>query len=396
MPSTDEPAVVASYVPVYCRPEMRHVHRQITGMTRWRAHVITQRRENLGDFPLPDGTITVLPKYRWRFFRRLWFTQWRKIPWPASTGEVAAVLATARASGARVIHIYFGHMALHWLPLLRVSPLPVVVSFHGADAGVDMVRPVHRAMMAEVFARAAMILARSQALLDDLAALGCPREKLALNRTGIPLEEFSPVARAAPPDGCWHILQGGRLIAKKDHACTLAAFARLRASYPQARLRVAGDGPLLGELQALAGTLGVADAVDWLGFLGPAAMRAELAAAHVFVHPSVTGPDGNREGVPNAMLEAMATGLPVVATRHGGIPEAVQHGQSGILIDERDTTGLAEAVCALLANDADRERLGIQAAASVAAHFSRPAALAALAALEGIYDKVAITGRTIP
>jgi colanic acid/amylovoran biosynthesis glycosyltransferase len=183
------------------------------------------------------------------------------------------------------------------------------------------------------------------------------------------------------------------LIAKKDHACTLSAFARVRDAFPQARLRIAGEGPLLGELQALAGTLGVADAVDWLGFLGPAAMRAELVAAHVFVHPSVTGPDGNREGVPNAMLEAMATGLPDVATRHGGIPEAVKHGQSGILIDERDAIGLADAVCALLANDADRERLGIQAAASVVAHFSRPAALAAL---EGIYDKVARQGGTMP
>lgn len=389
MPSTDERPVVASYVPVYCRPEMRHVHRQITGLTGWRAHVISQRRENAGDFPLPDGSLTILPKYRWRFFRRLWFTQLCQTPWPASAGEVDAVLAAARSSGAKLIHIYFGHMALHWLPLLRVSPLPVVVSFHGADAGVDMIRPKHRRMMHEVFARAAMVLARSEALLDDLAALGCPRGKLALNRTGIPMEEFALVARATPPDGRWRILQGGRLIAKKDHATTLAAFVRVRAAFPLARLRVAGEGPMLGELQALAASLGVTDAVDWLGFLGPEAMRTELAAAHVFVHPSVTGPDGNREGVPNAMLEAMATGLPVVATRHGGIPEAVTHGESGLLIDEGDANGLAEAVCGLLADESERQRLGIQAAASVAARFSRPAALAAL---EGIYTKVAMVG----
>ena len=356
----------------------------MAGLARWQPHVITGRRENPGDFPWPVERLAVLPKYRWRFFRRLWSRHVTGLPWQAARPEIDAFLAAATTAGARLIHLYFGHMALHWLPLLRRSPLPVVVSFHGADAGVDMEHPARRAMLLEAFASARLILARSRALLDDLAALGCPQEKLALNRTGIPLESFAARPRDTPPDGRWILLQGGRLIPKKDHATTLRALAELRKSHPRVRLRVAGEGPEQPRLESLARELGVADAVDWLGFLNEEAMIRALHEAHVFVHPSATGPDGNREGVPNGLLEAMATALPVVATRHGGIPEAVCDGTSGILVAEKDHHALAAALAGLIEDPAKAGDLGSAAAAAVRAEFS-PAS--AIAALEAIYDR---------
>ena len=82
----------------------------------------------------------------------------------------------------------------------------------------------------------------------------------------------------------------------------------------------------------------------WPGFVAPAKLREIYYASHIFLHPSETGSDGNQEGIPNSMLEAMATGLPVLATNHGGIPEAIENGVSGILVPERDYEALSQAL----------------------------------------------------
>ena len=101
---------------------------------------------------------------------------------------------------------------------------------------------------------------------------------------------------------------------------------------------------MLDELRSLARRLGVEEQVRFAGFLSQAELREELARAHIFLHPSELGRDGNQEGVPNAMLEAMASGLPVFATNHGGIPEAIDDGESGVLVAERDHDALARAL----------------------------------------------------
>ena len=127
----------------------------------------------------------------------------------------------------------------------------------------------------------------------------------------------------------------------------------------------------MAELTALAAELGVAERVRFPGFLAHDALLAELAQAHVFLHPSETGPDGNQEGVPNSMLEAMSTGLPVVATRHGGIPEAVDEGASGYLVPERDPAALAAALLKLAGDPARYAAMGSAAAQAVRERFEQ-------------------------
>jgi len=244
---------------------------------------------------------------------------------------------------------------------------------------------VRRRLMARVFECAAKILGRSESLLEDLRGLGCPQEKLRLNRTGIPLEEFPYSAPCETEDGRWVFFQAGRLIEKKGFGDTLRAFVEIRKALPNAVLRIAGEGPLGGALQAEAAALGVADAVEWLGFLRQQWLVRELSSAHVFLHPSVTAGDGNREGVPNAMLEAMALGVPVVATRHGGIGEAVDHGVSGLLVEEGDFAGLAEAAIGLVGSREQREAMSLAGRKVVEEKFSREASVAAL---EAVYDEI--------
>ena len=127
------------------------------------------------------------------------------------------------------------------------------------------------------------------------------------------------------------------------------------------------------DLEKLAGELGVSKNVRFTGFLNQDELRKEVYRAHLFLHPSRTSPDGNREGIPNSLLEAMASGAPVIATRHGGIPEAISTGESGILVDENDHHSLAIAAHSLMAQPSLMSKIAEAARVSVETNFSREA-----------------------
>jgi colanic acid/amylovoran biosynthesis glycosyltransferase len=219
-----------------------------------------------------------------------------------------------------------------------------------------------------------------------LEKLGCPPQKLRLQRTGIPLDAWPFVARPFPSEGAWHFVQACRLVPKKGLRTTLRAFSEIAGRYPKATLTLAGNGPLLEELRAAAATAGLADRIHFPGFLDQEALRQLIYSAHAFFHPSETPADGNREGVPNALLEAMASGLPVLATHHGGIPEAVTHGQSGYLVPEGDAPALAQAALDLLADSSRYQTMAASARAEVSTKFERGAQTAIL---ETYYDEAA-------
>ena len=375
--------VVACFCADFLQPEMLHIHRQIAGLRasqRWRPIVLTQKRQHAAQFPFPAEDIAIIPRppAPLRELRRLWFRRWRRSPVFFSTGETRALLRELRRRDAALLHVYFGHQAVRLLPVLRAWHRPVVVSFHGADVLVELERPAHRRATEEMLARATLVLARSQSLLDGLRSLGCPPEKLRLQRTGIPQGDFKFQARVTPVDGAWRLLQACRLIEKKGLNVTLRGFAEFAREYPRSILTIAGEGPLLGSLQALARELGLGDRVEFPGFLSQAELLRRLYAAHFFLHPSELGPDGNQEGVPNSLLEAMSTGLPVLATRHGGIPEAVVHDESGWLVGEGEHAALADGLRRLAENPERRAKMGEAAAAIVTEKFSHTAQIARL------------------
>jgi colanic acid/amylovoran biosynthesis glycosyltransferase len=165
-----------------------------------------------------------------------------------------------------------------------------------------------------------------------------------IQRTGIPLEQFPFRDRAFPQNGEWRFVQAGRLIEKKGLPVTFRAFSTFLKQHPNATLTIAGEGPLLHDLQKFARELDVNDRLSFTGFVSQEQLREIYYRSHIFLHPSQTGCDGNQEGIPNSMLEAMATGLPVFATEHGGIPEAIQNGVSGVLVPERDHEALSRAL----------------------------------------------------
>ena len=318
---------------------MLHIYRQITALKRCAPVVIAQKRENAERYPFEP--VHIVPKAPMHFLRRFWFKQVRGQPWQISDPELRTLLAVLSETRARLLHIYFGHIAVHLLPLIRAWKHPSIVSFHGADVMVDMNKPAYREATLHMLDAATLVLVRSESLRRGLLNLGCDPKKIEIQRTGIPLDEFSFGDRTVPKDGEWRFVQAGRLIEKKGLPVTLRAFSTFSKQHPNATLTIAGEGPLLTELQNLARELGVTDRVSFTGFVSQEQLREIYYRSHIFLHPSQTGGDGNQEGIPNSMLEAMATGLPVFATEHGGIPEAIENGVSGVLVPERDEKALA-------------------------------------------------------
>jgi len=350
---------------------MLHIYRQITALERVRPIVITQKREQAERFPFSD--ITVVPKSRAHFLRRIWFRQLRAVPWKLSRGETAEIIRVLKREQAQLLHIYFGHIAVHLLPVIQRWQGPSVASFHGADVMVDLEKAAYRRATREVLKAVRLVLVRSNSLAAALTDVGCAPEKIRVQRTGIPLAEITYRERHWPTNGRWQLLQAGRLIAKKGIATSLHAFAEFTKHYPAATFTIAGDGPLRGDLQILAQKLGIGGHVTFTGFLSQAELRDLFYRSHIFLHPSETAADGNQEGVPNAMLEAMASGLPAFATTHGGIPEAIKHGISGMLVAERDSNALAKALLEAAANSTSLTDLAKRGAESVAENFEQGA-----------------------
>lgn len=374
--------VVASYCTTFLKPEMRHIYRQVSGLKRWETWVMT--RERIEEARYPFANIEVLPRARKNFIKRFWLKYVKRMAPVYYRGELQVVMKVMERRHADLMHIYFGHTGVHLLPFIKEWNKPVVVSFHGMDIQPRPQQPGYDDMMRELLQTVPLVLARSESLFDALEKWGCPREKMRLNRTGIPLDAFPLVKRTMPEDGRWQFVQACRLIAKKGLKSAMQAFAMFHGFQPNSRFVIAGDGPMKETLLELARELGVAQAVELRGFLDQAALAKLYAESHVFVHPSEMTSDQNQEGVPNSMLEAMATGLPVLATRHGGIPEAVTDGASGLLCPERDPQALMEAMFRFTEHPENMLAMGEEAARSVREDFSQQRAIERL---ESFYDE---------
>jgi colanic acid/amylovoran biosynthesis glycosyltransferase len=375
--------VVASYCTTFLKPEMRHIYRQVTGLREFQTFVLTKSRENPEVFPFED--IDVLPRPRINFLARFHKKYIRRMEAVFYRGEYDQLCSALDRRHADLLHVYFGHTGVHLLPFLRNWTGPSVVSFHGMDIMLREADDQYNQSLRALLRALPMVLARSESLATRLVELGCAREKIRINRTGIPLDDFPFMQRNTPNDGAWHLVQACRLIEKKGIDVTLRAFTSFREVYPKSKLTIAGDGGLLSDLRSLASELGLSGCVDFSGFQSQANLAALYQNAHIFVHPSQTTARLDQEGVPNAMLEAMSTGLPVIATWHGGIPEAVTDGKDGLLTPERDVPALAASLLRLAESPELYKSFSAHASGSVREKFEQSRAIAAL---EGHYREL--------
>jgi colanic acid/amylovoran biosynthesis glycosyltransferase len=249
-----------------------------------------------------------------------------------------------------ICYCAFGMDAPHALRLRRLGVLggALAVAFRGADTTKYVARRGPR-VYGRTFREARVLLPVCDFLGRRLVQLGAPADRVVVHRTGIDLDRWPFRERHPHVPGSLRVVTVGRLVEKKGIAQVLRALRLLSDRGIRAEYRVYGDGPLREPLAALAVGLGLSAQVSFEGRRGQEEVREGLERADVLVAASVTAADGDEEGIPNVLKEAMASGMPVVATRHAGIPELVEDGASGWLVPERDEAALADALARLAA-----------------------------------------------
>jgi glycosyltransferase involved in cell wall biosynthesis len=246
---------------------------------------------------------------------------------------------------------------------------PLVISLHGSDVFVAERHPVARIAARAAFRRASWVTACSEDLRSRATAIGANAERSNVIPYGVDSERFKPDAGARAQgrkllgiaDNVPLIFAVGRLVKKKGFEYLIDAAAVLKTQHPTLRVAIAGDGDLDTSLRARAQAHGVGDMVHFLGVVSHDVVPALLAAADVAVAPSVHDDAGNVDGLPNTVMEIMASATPLVATPAGGITAVATDGVTARLVAERDVQALASAIDEFLRDPAAAAHIGRQA-----------------------------------
>lgn len=365
----DPKPVAAIFRTALFNPTERFIQDQAAALRRWRPLLVGLERKGEVLPALSEGMI--LPGGR---AARLLFS---------ARGRGGGIEARLRAAGPRLIHAHFGTDGLKVLPLARALGVPLVTHLRGYDvtlAKAALLRSLRPTWIRYALGRRRLMhegdlfLAVSDALRDKAIALGYPAERIVTHYNGVDLDRFRPGDGQREAGLVLHV---GRLVEKKGSAALIEAMAGL----VDARLVVIGEGPLRSALERRAGP-----AVRFLGALAPDEVASWMRRASVLAAPSLTARDGDAEGLPNVVVEAAASGLPVVATHHSGIPEAVVDGETGFLVRECDAAALADRLGALLGSADVQRAMGAAARRLAEERFDRARLTARL---EAIYDEVA-------
>ncbi|MDP5078198.1 MAG: glycosyltransferase family 4 protein [Nonlabens sp.] len=272
---------------------------------------------------------------------------------------------SVKANSIDVILVEYGNHAHELLPLLTSLEIPFVVHFHGYDATVDYVLK-QTSNYRQVFETAAAIIAVSKVMYDKLINLGCPENKLHYNVYG-PSDHFSMLtANISKPQ----FIAVGRFTDKKAPYFTILAFAKAQKAFQDATLVMVGNGALLDTCMNLVSYLKLEESVIFAGVKTPQEVSDLMSSSRAFVQHSITAQNGDQEGTPLSVLEASATGIPVIATRHAGISDVVQHGVTGLLCDECDVDTMATHMIELLEQPDKAKAMGTQGKERIKTHFS--------------------------
>jgi len=278
-----------------------------------------------------------------------------------------------------VVLAEYGFTATRFLPACRLAAVPLVAHFHGYDAHNREAIAAHGGGYGCLFREAAAVVGVSRTMGERLVALGAAPERLHHIPYWVAPDEFEfrPSGTSVPS-----VLAVGRFVEKKAPHLTLLAFAKVLEALPEARLEMAGEGALLGPCRWLARSLGIEQAVTFLGSKNHDWVKKAMQRSRAFVQHSVEATNGDSEGTPVAVLEAQCSGLPVVATRHTGIADVVVDGETGFLCDEGDVETMAgNMVRVLTMEEGDFQHMATAARQRILDHFGKAETLDKLAAL---------------
>ncbi|MCY1292452.1 D-inositol-3-phosphate glycosyltransferase [compost metagenome] len=274
-----------------------------------------------------------------------------------------------------LIHAHFGVEGVYALPIAEKLGIPLITTFHGFDATTNLYSLIKSGSPAlvnyaifrrKLIKRGAIFLCVSEYIRNKVIALGFPPDRTYVHYIGIDVDAIRPRECGEEKSILLHV---ARLVEKKGTQYLLRAFAQISENFPDVTLIIIGDGPLRSSLEELACSLGIAKQVVFKGAQSHDAVLSEMRRAALFVLPSVTAKTGDAEGLGMVLLEAAALGVPLIGTKHGGIPEVVVDGETGYLVPERDETALAERIRVMLSDPAARTKMGSAARKLVESRF---------------------------
>lgn len=256
--------------------------------------------------------------------------------------RIQLIIANYGQSGAEITRV------------ARELSIPLIVHFHGYDASIYEILEKYKMKYLEMFAYAKAVIVVSEEMKRTIINLGCDTHKIFLIRCS-PSHIYQKVK---PNYLSNQVIAIGRFVEKKAPYLTLLAIKKVEDLRPHIKFKFVGDGQLLDICKDISLALKLKN-VEFLGVLSPEEIAEEMSASFCFVQHSKTASNGNKEGSPVAILEAMSSGLPIVSTYHAGIPDVVKSGENGYLIEEGDVDSMAEAIVRLYDNRDEVERIGL-------------------------------------
>jgi colanic acid/amylovoran biosynthesis glycosyltransferase len=250
-----------------------------------------------------------------------------------------------------IVHCHFGQNGQIAAALKDVGVIKgkVITAFHGYDLST-YIQASGRDVYHSLFTHGDLCLPISEKWKNELIELGCPPEKILIQRMGVDLARFTFQARRAMDGEQLRVLSIARFVEKKGLEYGIDAMATVVQQHPKLLYQIVGDGILKEKLQQQIVDLHIEENVQLLGWKDHQEVARLLGNAHIFLAPSVTAENGDQEGIPVSIMESMALGLPIISTKHGGIPELVEDGISGFLVKERDVDSLATRLLYLIDN----------------------------------------------
>ena len=308
--------------------------------------IVCERSENLEQFRLPrlharsrhgDG----------RLWNRIWNHRLLQ-PWQSRAFRQFLV-AQSREVGAQVVHSHFGNVGWQDQAAVRAIKARHVVSFYGFEIGrLPKAEPIWRERYAELFSQVDLVTTQGPYMAQSVVDLGCPRDKMRIHALGIETGQIPYIPRQWKPGTPLRVLIAAGFVEKKGIPSAIGALAHIKDEVPL-EITIIGDArpdrASQHEKQQIMDAIAAAtleSRVRLLGFQPHARMLEEAYRHHIFLSPSVTAADGDSEGgTVLAIIEMVATGLPVVSTRHCDIPALIEHRRTGMLAEERDIDGIA-------------------------------------------------------
>jgi len=252
---------------------------------------------------------------------------------------------------AKLLHAHFGPIGYSLLELKQKMRLPLITTFYGFDMSLLPRIKEWKDKYKQLFAEGDLFLAEGSNMKSELIQLGCPHHKIKIQHIAIDTEKFEFRKRLSKAGRKVILLFCGRFMEKKGLIYSLMAFREVLSKYPNIEFRIIGDGDLRTEIEDYIDHAKLRNKVTILGMQSHAVVETEMQNSDIFLHPSVTAANGDSEGgAPTILLEAQATGMPVLSTYHADIPEVVVPGKSALLSNERDWRSLAANLLFLLKN----------------------------------------------